>query len=208
MAKTRVGINGFGRIGRNFFRAAQERGADFEIVAFNDLGDIPTMAHLLRHDSVSGPFKGTVEVEGGSLKALIVPTGSTEQHNEHLAMINDTASVTLIAANVGLPDPAGVDVVRVGTTAELREATLKSAADADVVVMAAAPADFRPATYQERKIKKRDDARETIIDRRLDQLVNEVEGLGWAPAAGSKNTRAMGSFPDSVSPGKKAPAGR
>ena len=68
MAKTRVGINGFGRIGRNFFRAALERGADFEIVAFNDLGDIPTMAHLLRHDSVSGPFKGTVEVEGGSLK--------------------------------------------------------------------------------------------------------------------------------------------
>jgi glyceraldehyde 3-phosphate dehydrogenase len=68
MAKTRVGINGFGRIGRNFFRAAQERGADFEIVAFNDLGDIPTMAHLLRHDSVSGPFKGTVEAEGGSLK--------------------------------------------------------------------------------------------------------------------------------------------
>jgi glyceraldehyde 3-phosphate dehydrogenase len=68
MAKTRVGINGFGRIGRNFFRAAQERGADFEIVAFNDLGDVPTMAHLLRHDSVLGPFRGTVEVEGGSLK--------------------------------------------------------------------------------------------------------------------------------------------
>jgi glyceraldehyde 3-phosphate dehydrogenase len=68
MAKTRVGINGFGRIGRNFFRAAQERGADFEIVAFNDLGDVPTMAHLLRHDSVLGSFKGTVEAEGGSLK--------------------------------------------------------------------------------------------------------------------------------------------
>jgi len=67
MAKTRVGINGFGRIGRNFFRAAQERGADFEIVAFNDLGDVPTMAHLLRHDSVLGTFKGTVEEEGGSL---------------------------------------------------------------------------------------------------------------------------------------------
>jgi glyceraldehyde 3-phosphate dehydrogenase len=67
MAKTRVGINGFGRIGRNFFRAAQERGADFEIVAFNDLGDVPTMAHLLRHDSVLGPFKGTVQTEGGSL---------------------------------------------------------------------------------------------------------------------------------------------
>jgi glyceraldehyde 3-phosphate dehydrogenase (phosphorylating) len=68
MAKTRVGINGFGRIGRNFFRAALERGAEFEIVAFNDLGDVPTMAHLLRHDSVLGAFDGEVEVAGGSLK--------------------------------------------------------------------------------------------------------------------------------------------
>ena len=68
MAKTRVGINGFGRIGRNFFRAAQERGGDFEIVAFNDLGDVNTMAHLLRHDSVLGRFPEEVEVEGGSLK--------------------------------------------------------------------------------------------------------------------------------------------
>jgi glyceraldehyde 3-phosphate dehydrogenase len=67
MAKTRVGINGFGRIGRNFFRASLERGGDFEIVAFNDLGDVPTMAHLLRHDSVLGPFKGEVKAEGGSL---------------------------------------------------------------------------------------------------------------------------------------------
>ena len=66
MAKTRVGINGFGRIGRNFFRAALERGGDFEIVAFNDLGDVNTMAHLLRHDSVLGTFPEEVEVEGGS----------------------------------------------------------------------------------------------------------------------------------------------
>ena len=68
MAKTRVGINGFGRIGRNFFRAALERGSDFEIVAFNDLGDVATMAHLLKHDSVLGNFDGDVEVAGGSLK--------------------------------------------------------------------------------------------------------------------------------------------
>jgi glyceraldehyde 3-phosphate dehydrogenase len=68
MAKTRVGINGFGRIGRNFFRAALERDADFEIVAFNDLGDVPTMAHLLKHDSVLGNFDGEVEAAGGSLK--------------------------------------------------------------------------------------------------------------------------------------------
>jgi glyceraldehyde 3-phosphate dehydrogenase len=68
MAKTRVGINGFGRIGRNFFRAALERGGDFEIVAFNDLGDVETMAHLLRHDSVLGRFGEDVEVTAGSLQ--------------------------------------------------------------------------------------------------------------------------------------------
>ncbi|WP_422739610.1 bifunctional phosphopantothenoylcysteine decarboxylase/phosphopantothenate--cysteine ligase CoaBC [Micromonospora sp. WMMD729] len=67
------------------------------------------------------------------------------------------ARVTLIAANVSLADPAGVDLVRVGTTAELREATLTAAAEADAVVMAAAPADFRPATYAPGKIKKSDD---------------------------------------------------
>ncbi|MFG1882980.1 bifunctional phosphopantothenoylcysteine decarboxylase/phosphopantothenate--cysteine ligase CoaBC [Micromonospora sp. NPDC049102] len=67
------------------------------------------------------------------------------------------ARVTLIAANVSLADPAGVDLVRVGTTAELREATLKAADEADAVVMAAAPADFRPATYATGKIKKSDD---------------------------------------------------
>ncbi|MEU5791657.1 bifunctional phosphopantothenoylcysteine decarboxylase/phosphopantothenate--cysteine ligase CoaBC [Micromonospora purpureochromogenes] len=67
------------------------------------------------------------------------------------------ARVTLIAANVALPDPAGVDLLRVGTTEELRKATLEAAADADVVVMAAAPADFRPATYAPGKIKKSED---------------------------------------------------
>src|SRR3954470_1141694 len=69
MAKTRVGINGFGRIGRNFFRAALERDTDFELVAFNDLGDVATMAHLLAYDSLLGPLQGGVTVEGGSLRA-------------------------------------------------------------------------------------------------------------------------------------------
>ncbi len=69
MAKTRVAINGFGRIGRNFFRAALERDADFDIVAANDLGDAATMAHLLKYDSNLGPFEGDVSVEGGTLKA-------------------------------------------------------------------------------------------------------------------------------------------
>ena len=65
----RVGINGFGRIGRNFFRAQHELGADVEIVAFNDLGDGKTMAHLLRYDSTLGPFPGEVELGEGVIRA-------------------------------------------------------------------------------------------------------------------------------------------
>src|SRR4051794_606952 len=64
------------------------------------------------------------------------------------------ARVTVIAANVALPDPAGCGVVRVGSTEELRAATVKAAEDADAVVMAAAPSDYRPATYAAQKIKK------------------------------------------------------
>ncbi|MGV9850203.1 bifunctional phosphopantothenoylcysteine decarboxylase/phosphopantothenate--cysteine ligase CoaBC [Streptomyces sp. NPDC003442] len=72
------------------------------------------------------------------------------------AAIARGARVTLVSANSELPDPAGADVVRTGTAAQLREAVLKAAADADAVVMAAAVADFRPARYAEGKIKKRE----------------------------------------------------
>jgi glyceraldehyde 3-phosphate dehydrogenase len=58
----RVGINGFGRIGRNLFRAAHAQGADIEWVAVNDLTDSKTLAHLLKYDSILGPYPGTVEV--------------------------------------------------------------------------------------------------------------------------------------------------
>jgi glyceraldehyde 3-phosphate dehydrogenase len=61
MAKIRVGINGFGRIGRNFFRAYLDRGGDFELVAANDIGDTATMAHLLKYDSVLGPLGRDVQ---------------------------------------------------------------------------------------------------------------------------------------------------
>jgi len=63
----RVGINGFGRIGRNVFRAAHQSDADIEVVAVNDITDAGTLAHLLKYDSVYGPFKGTVEVRDGAL---------------------------------------------------------------------------------------------------------------------------------------------
>src|SRR6202042_2101208 len=65
----RVGINGFGRIGRNFFRALDESGdRGIEIVAANDLGDLKTMAHLLKYDTVAGPLKQDVTVEGDTIR--------------------------------------------------------------------------------------------------------------------------------------------
>ena len=73
----RVGINGFGRIGRNFFRAAKAQGADIDFVAVNDLGSLDTMAHLLQYDSVMGRFDkevkaadGGIDVGGDVLKVL------------------------------------------------------------------------------------------------------------------------------------------
>lgn len=73
----RVGINGFGRIGRNFYRAVQAQGADIEIVAVNDLGSLETMAHLLKYDSVMGQLPNTIKatktgiaVDGVEIKVL------------------------------------------------------------------------------------------------------------------------------------------
>ncbi len=65
----RVGINGFGRIGRNFFRSALSQGAAIDLVAVNDLGDAATMAHLLKYDSVLGPFDRAVSVGEGVIRA-------------------------------------------------------------------------------------------------------------------------------------------
>ena len=62
---TRIGINGFGRIGRNFFRALKAKGSSLELVAVNDLGDAETMAHLLKYDSVHGRFGREVKVNDG-----------------------------------------------------------------------------------------------------------------------------------------------
>ena len=64
----RVGINGFGRIGRNLFRAAKAANADIDFVAVNDLTDSKTLAHLLKYDSILGPYPGTVEDTGSGLR--------------------------------------------------------------------------------------------------------------------------------------------
>jgi glyceraldehyde 3-phosphate dehydrogenase len=73
----KIGVNGFGRIGRNFFRAAKQRGADLDFVAVNDITDAPTLAHLLKYDSVLGTYDGQVAasangitVDGDELRVL------------------------------------------------------------------------------------------------------------------------------------------
>src|SRR5919106_2897207 len=64
----KVGINGFGRIGRNLFRAAHASDADLEIVAVNDITDTTTLAHLLKYDSILGRFPGKVEAGDGAIE--------------------------------------------------------------------------------------------------------------------------------------------
>ena len=77
MAAVRVGVNGFGRIGRNLYRAAHEAGSELEFVAVNDITDAATLAHLLKYDSIYGRFPGSVEarddaivVDGSEIKVL------------------------------------------------------------------------------------------------------------------------------------------
>ncbi len=102
---------------------------------------------------------------------VVVSAGGTREHLDPVRFLGNRSSgrqgyalattalargarVTLVAANVGLPDPAGATIVRVGSALELRDAVLEAAGSADVVVMAAAVADFRPTALHETKIKK------------------------------------------------------
>nr|WP_206328032.1 bifunctional phosphopantothenoylcysteine decarboxylase/phosphopantothenate--cysteine ligase CoaBC [Streptomyces sp. S3(2020)] len=125
--------------------------------------------HVLRRHSlargVTEPdLKGRhVVVSAGGTREPLDPVrflGNRSSGKQGYALARTAAArgarVTLISANTGLPDPAGVDIVPVGTAVQLREAVLKAAEDADVVVMAAAVADFRPETYAAGKIKKKD----------------------------------------------------
>ncbi|GAA4743077.1 type I glyceraldehyde-3-phosphate dehydrogenase [Amnibacterium soli] len=78
---TRVGINGFGRIGRNYFRAALAKGSDIEIVAVNDLTDNKALAHLLKYDSTAGILKQSVELDGDSIVVDGKPVQVLEQRD-------------------------------------------------------------------------------------------------------------------------------
>jgi phosphopantothenoylcysteine decarboxylase/phosphopantothenate--cysteine ligase len=120
---------------------------------------------VLAHGLGSGDLAGrTVVVSAGGTREPLDPVrflGNRSSGRQGIALARAAvargAEVTLVAANVTLPDPAGVKVVRVETTEELRDAVISAAGSADAVVMAAAPADFRPLTNTDTKIKKNAD---------------------------------------------------
>ena len=97
----RVGINGFGRIGRNFFRSARRRGEGVEVVAVNDLGDATTMAHLLKYDSVLGPLDADVEATDG---AIVVDGDELKLLNERdpAALPWESLGVDVVLESTGL----------------------------------------------------------------------------------------------------------
>jgi len=120
---------------------------------------------VLAHGPADADLTGrTVVVSAGGTREPLDPVrflGNRSSGRQGLALARAAvargAEVTLVAANVSLPEPAGVKVVRVVTTEELRDAVISAAGSADAVVMAAAPADFRPVSTTETKIKKRSD---------------------------------------------------
>jgi phosphopantothenoylcysteine decarboxylase/phosphopantothenate--cysteine ligase len=112
----------------------------------------------------------TVTVSAGGTREPLDPVrflGNRSSGKQGVALAvaarNAGASVRLLAAHMEVPPPAGVEVVTVETALQLREAALAAAADSDVVIMAAAVADFRPAEISGTKIKKRDDAADPVI---------------------------------------------
>jgi phosphopantothenoylcysteine decarboxylase/phosphopantothenate--cysteine ligase len=141
-------------------------GADSGAGRLPDPGEIFAFCQdvLARGDGVADLDGRTVVVSAGGTREPLDPVrylGNRSSGRQGLALARAAAArgaeVTLVAANVSLPDPAGVMVVRVETTEQLRDAVLSAASSADAVVMAAAPADFRPVTSTDTKIKKAGD---------------------------------------------------
>ncbi len=97
----RIGINGFGRIGRNYLRAARSMGADLEVVAVNDLTSADTLAHLLRYDSTQGRFGSPVEVDGST---IVLDSGpiSVLAEREPKALPWDELGVDVVVESTGL----------------------------------------------------------------------------------------------------------
>jgi len=137
-----------------------------------------TALQVVAHGVSAGSTAGAPDLAG---RHVVVSAGGTREYLDPVRFLGNRSSglqgyalaraavargaeVTLVAANVNLPDPAGVKVVRVETTGQLRDEVVAAAATADAVVMAAAPADFRPTAVSAAKIKKRDDGSAPAIE--------------------------------------------
>lgn len=120
---TRIAINGFGRIGRNFIRASVERGLDFDFVAINDLTDTATLAHLLRRDTVGGKFDATVTNDDNSITV----------NGDRIAVYSETDPANLPWGELG------VDIVieSTGKFTEVSKAAAHLAAGAKKVIISA-----------------------------------------------------------------------
>ena len=138
------------------------------------------------------PLAGrTVTISAGGTREPLDPVrflGNRSSGKQGVALAaaarNAGATVRLLAAHMEVPPPAGVEVVRVETALQLREAALAAAAGSDVVIMSAAVADFRPADVSDTKIKKRDDTADPVITlvRNPDILQELVEQRNAGPA--------------------------
>jgi phosphopantothenoylcysteine decarboxylase / phosphopantothenate---cysteine ligase len=147
-------------------------GADSGKGRLPEPAEIARIAELLlaRGDALPGDLAGKhVLVTAGGTREPLDPVrflGNRSSGRQGLDVASVAAArgarVTLVAANVDAPAPAGTDVIQVGTAEQLREATHAAAKDADVVVMAAAVADFRPASVADHKIKKGEDDPEAV----------------------------------------------
>ncbi len=162
--------------------------------------------------------RGGTGVQDLAGKRIVVSAGGTREYLDPVRFLGNRSSglqgyalartaasrgaeVTLVAANVTLPDPAGVKVVRVETTAELQEQVVAACRTADAVVMAAAPADFRPSEFTDAKIKKSEDGSAPAIA--LTQNPDILAGLaadrpnpgivvvGFAAETGDENGSVM-----------------
>ena len=128
----RVGINGFGRIGRNFFRAIQKQGADVEIVAVNDLGDQATMAHLLKYDSVLGNLSndiaavdGGISIDDKVLKVLSEPhAGALPRGDMGVAVVIESTGIFTDRDKAAQHLDAGAPLVIVSAPASGADATI------------------------------------------------------------------------------------
>jgi phosphopantothenoylcysteine decarboxylase/phosphopantothenate--cysteine ligase len=160
-------------------------GADTGKGRLPDPAEITQLAELLllRPDALPPDLVGRrVLVSAGGTREPLDPVrflGNASSGRQGYALATVAAArgaseVTVVAANTDLPDPAGTTVVRVATTAEMRDAVFKAAADADAVVMAAAVADFRPAAEALRKIKKSDGDPAPIVLRKNPDILAEL----------------------------------